>query len=124
MEDNRTFGTIIRTARLERQKQDASFSLRKFAKKIKISPTYLSKAETDEFTPPRAETIIHIADELGIDTYFLLEKAQKIHPELKKILLLKQAQLSPILRLADEMSPAQISRLTDYAKSIINGAGT
>ena len=124
MEDNRTFGTIIRSARLERRKKDASFSLRKFAKRINISPTYLSKAETDEFTPPRAETVILIAEGLGIDPYFLLEKARKIHPDLKKILLLKQVQLSPILRLADKMSPDQISRLTDYAKSIINGAGT
>lgn len=37
---------------------------------------------------------------------------------------MKQLQPSPILRLVDEMSPTHISRLTDYAKSIIIGEGT
>ena len=67
--DNETFGSLVRRTRLEHRKSNKDFSLRKFAAKVGLSPTYLSKAETDEFTPPRAETVIKIAEELGIDKY-------------------------------------------------------
>ena len=42
----KTFGTTIRDLREAQQ-----ISLRKFADKVGISPTYLSKIERDEFPP-------------------------------------------------------------------------
>ena len=56
------FGATIRTLREEQQ-----ISLRKFAGKVGISPTYLSKIERDEFPPPGEDTVKTIAEALGQD---------------------------------------------------------
>lgn len=108
MDDCRTFGQIVREARLERRKNNPDFSLRKFAVRVGISPTYLSKAETDEFTPPRAEKVVKIAEELGLDKYFLLTKANHIEPNLKRILLERQEILSELIQIASEIPAEKI----------------
>lgn len=114
--DNETFGSLVRRTRLEHRKSNKDFSLRKFAEKVGLSPTYLSKAETDEFTPPRAETVIKIAEELGIDKYVLLEKAGRIDPSLKEILLRKQGALKDLLQLIGSFDAQQIQEIFFYAQ--------
>lgn len=109
--DNETFGSLVRRTRLEQRKSNKDFSLRKFAEKVGLSLTCLSKAETDEFTPPRAETIIKIAEELGIDKYVLLEKAGRIDPSLKEILLRKQGALKDLLQLIGSFDAQQIQEI-------------
>ena len=114
--DNETFGSLVRRIRLEHRKSNKDFSLRKFAEKVGLSPTYLSKAETDEFTPPRAETVIKIAEELEIDKYVLLEKAGRIDPSLKEILLRKQGALKDLLQLIGSFDAQQIQEIFFYAQ--------
>ena len=118
MDDPRTFGQIVRAARLERRKSDSDFSLRKFAFKVGISPTFLSKAETDEFQPPRAEKVVRIAEELGIDKYLLLSKANHVDPELKKILLEHQGMLFKLIQGAAELSSDQVMQLLEAMRKV------
>ena len=113
IDDKRTFGQIVRAARLNLRRTNPDFSLRKFAVRVGISPTYLSKAETDEFQPPRAEKVVRIAEELGIDKYVLLSKANHVAPELKTILLKRQSELSELILLVSDMPTKQISALVE-----------
>ncbi len=112
-DDKRTFGQIVRDTRLNLRKTNADFSLRKFAFRIGISPTYLSKAETDEFQPPRAEKVVRIAEELGINKFVLLTKANHIDPGLKAILLKRQSELAELILLVSDMSADQISVIVE-----------
>ena len=47
------FGAFIR-----RKREEKDLGLREMAKKIGISPTYLSKCERDEFPPPAEDKIV------------------------------------------------------------------
>ena len=44
------------------KRESMQISLRDFAKKIEISPTYLSKIERGEFPPPTEDRIVFIAE--------------------------------------------------------------
>ncbi len=113
--DEPTFGQLIKEARMRKRKTDSCYSLRKFAAKVGISPTYLCKAETDEFRPPRAEKVICMAEELGIDKYLLLYKANHIDPVLKSILLRRQGDLSKLILTLSDMTQEQIADITKIA---------
>ena len=57
MAGNPKFGARIRQLREARKKIDRSYSLRRFAVAVGISPTFLSKVEVGEFDPPAADKI-------------------------------------------------------------------
>lgn len=118
MDDTRSFGELIRQEREKRKIGNPDFSLRKFAGRVGISPTFLSKVETGEFDPPKAEKVIKIANELGLDCNMLLAKAKKIDPELKRIVMQKQVELASFLRTADGMSEEQLRKMTEAAEKI------
>lgn len=75
------FGSYIRQEREAR-----GISLRKFAKMLDISPTYLSKVERDE-EKPSAAMVIRIAEVLQLNKDELLGKAGKIAPDVMEIIL-------------------------------------
>ena len=54
------FGAFIR-----RQREAKDMGLREMAKKIGVSPTYLSKVERDEFPPPAEDKVRKIAAVIG-----------------------------------------------------------
>ena len=68
-----TFGEFLRE--ICSRKADASFSVRKLAARVGIEPSYLSKIERGEQSPPGEETIRKIAAELGENSDVLLALA-------------------------------------------------
>lgn len=118
MEDNRTFGEIVRQEREKRKVGNPSYSLRKFAKMVELSPTFLSKIETDEFTPPAADKIKNIAAALDLDPNMLLAKANKLDPDFKRIVTENQVELASFLRTIDGMSKAQLERMAEFAEQV------
>ena len=50
------FGAFV-----SREREAKEIGLREMAKKIGVSPTYLSKVERDEFTPPTEDKVRAIA---------------------------------------------------------------
>lgn len=69
-----TLGQRIRSKRTERD-----IGLREMARMLDISPTYLSRVETDEEkTPPSEETIKSIAKVLGEDFNLLMHLAGRV----------------------------------------------
>lgn len=68
-----TLGQVIKDARLKLR-----YGLRPVAQKLGLSPGYICQIEYDKCSPPKASTLIKIAEFLKIDTDFLLSKAGKI----------------------------------------------
>jgi hypothetical protein len=67
---SKSFGSLLR-----REREAKEIGLREMAKKIGISPTYLSKVERDEFSPPAEDKVRKIAEIIGRDPDELLALA-------------------------------------------------
>jgi transcriptional regulator with XRE-family HTH domain len=104
------FGQRVRTLRAER-----GVGLRKFARQVGISPTYLSKIERGEFPPPAEDKVIAIADALEQDRDELLAMAGRVAAELAAVVLRHPRELAAFLRAARDLSPEEIRRLTREA---------
>ncbi|MCY2928204.1 MAG: helix-turn-helix transcriptional regulator [Planctomycetota bacterium] len=100
MAGNKRFGDRIRLLREARKKEDPAFSLRKFAQAVGISPTFLSKIEKGEFTPPAPERIKKMAELLGVDADELLALANKMDPDLSDIIKDQPKAMADFLRTA------------------------
>ncbi len=118
MAGNPKFGKRIRKLREEKRKDDPTFSLRKFAERVGISATYMSKVENGEFDPPRAEKIIKMAELLGVDPDELLALAGKMDPELSVIIRDQPKAIADFLRTAREkgLTAEDIERITRNIK--------
>jgi transcriptional regulator with XRE-family HTH domain len=116
MAGNPAFGKRIRDLREARVKTDPTFSLRQFAERVGISATFLSKVERGEFDPPKAEHIITMAGLLGVDADELLSLANKVDPELEKIIKEQPTALPDLLRTVRGMSAEELRKLTERAR--------
>ncbi len=116
MAGNLKFGNRVRELREARVKTDPTFSLRQFAERVGISATFLSKVERGEFDPPRAEHIIKMAELLGVDADELLALANKVDPELEKIIREQPTALPDLLRTVRGMSAEELRKLTEQAR--------
>ncbi len=75
------FGNLIKELR---EKKD--ISQRQFAILLDITPTYLSKIERGEFSPPSEDVIKRMAEKLDYDADKLLSYADKVDAELLNII--------------------------------------
>ncbi len=65
-----TFGSIVRAERVKKR-----ISLRELARRLEISPTYLSHIEVDRVPPPMADKVTKLASELNLDASHLMKSA-------------------------------------------------
>ncbi len=100
------FGATIRALREAKQ-----ISLRKFAEKVGVSPTYQSKVERDEFPPPGEQTIRRMAQHLDQDEDLLLGLAGKVSSDLPEIVQERPQLMATFLRTASKLSDANIEKL-------------
>jgi transcriptional regulator with XRE-family HTH domain len=112
------FGELIRKLRTERENP---LTLRKFAEKVDISPTYLSKIERGDFDPPAEETIRRIASELGYDEDKLLAMAGKISSDLNDIITRNPVEMASFLRTSKGLSKEKLEQLIAKAEKLKKG---
>ncbi len=74
----KSFGQVIRELRVKHK--DYS-SLREFAKKVGLSPAYLSRIENEKEPPPSETVVERLAETLGADKYELFSYAGKVPTE-------------------------------------------
>ena len=117
MAGNPLFGSRIRELREAKLQEDPRrFTLRQFAVAVGISPTFLSKVERGEFDPPAADKIIKMAELLGVNADELLALANKVDPELEKIIKEHPQALPDLLRTVRGMSAEELRKLTERAR--------
>ena len=102
------------TVRQERERLE--IGLREMAKKIGVSPTYLSKVERDQFPPPAEDKVIAIATVLGRDRDELLALAGKVSSDLTEIILSQPRGMASFLRSASGLTAEQMAQLEARAR--------
>jgi len=107
------FGKRVRALRVER-----GLGLRKFAREVGISPTYLSKIERAEFPPPAEDKVVAIADALDQDRDELLALAGRVASDLEAVILRHPRELAALLRALADLSAAEIHGLTRMAARV------
>jgi transcriptional regulator with XRE-family HTH domain len=105
------FGAFIR-----RERESREIGLREMAKKVGVSPTYMSKVERDEFAPPAEDKVRAIAGILGYDVDDLLARAGRVSSEITDIIKSRPVELAALLRTANGLSADGIARLAEEAR--------
>jgi len=112
------FGKTVRELRVKR-----GLGLRRFARQLGISPTYLSKIERGDFPPPAEAKVVAIADALGADRDVFLAMAGRVASDLAAVIRQHPRELGRFLRLAQHLSSHQISHLAETARLELLGGG-
>ena len=100
------FGALVR-----REREAKEIGLREMAKKIGVSPTYLSKIERGEFDPPAEDKVRRIAEIIGHDPDELLALAGRVASDLTDIIRQRPRQMADFLRAAKGLTTEDIARL-------------
>jgi len=112
-----SFGGTVRRLREARK-----ISLRKFAQRVGMSPTYLSKIERSDFKPPNEEKVKAIAKALGQDTDELLALAGRVSSDLKDIIQRRPRRMAAFLRTVNGLSDEAVRRLAEEVQRKSKGA--
>ena len=93
------FGQLIRELRINQKDYN---SLREFARKVGLSPAYLSRIENQKEPPPSESIIERMAEALGIDKYELFSHAGKIPLEFLETFQKNPKSVASFMRRAQE----------------------
>ena len=110
-EGRQKFGAFIR-----REREAKEIGLREMAKKIGVSPTYLSKIERDEFPPPAEDKVRKIAAVIGQDADELLALAGRVATDLTDIIRERPRQMADFLRAAHGLTAEDMAYLARQAQ--------
>lgn len=116
------FGKRVRELRKQRRCGRPEFSLRQFAARAGISPTFLSKIETGELPPPIPEKIVRIAELLECNADELLALAGKVSPEVTRIVCERPRIHADFLRAVRSLSEDQLQAVRQVMR-VIRSAG-
>ena len=111
MAGRRSFGALVR-----REREAKEIGLRQMAKKIGVSPTYLSKVERDEFPPPAEDKVRKIAEIIGRDADELLALAGRVASDLTDIIRQRPREMADFLRAAKGLTAEDLTRLVRAAQ--------
>jgi HTH-type transcriptional regulator, competence development regulator len=111
MAGRKSFGALVR-----REREAKEIGLREMAKKIGVSPTYLSKVERDEFPPPAEDKVRKIAEIIGRDADELLALAGRVASDLTDIIRQRPREMADFLRAAKGLTADDLARLARAAQ--------
>ena len=109
-----SFGACVR-----RERESRRLGLRQMAKKIGVSPTYLSKVERDEFKPPTEDKVRAIARLIERDSDELLAMAGRVSSDVADIIRRHPVELSAWLRLSKDWSAEDVAWTTQMLVAVI-----
>lgn len=100
------FGEVLREKRMEK-----GYSLRKFAKLVGVSPTYLSQVEQMNVDPPTADRVKRMAEILGENVDEWTALAGRLTEDLPGIIQERPSELPDMLRAMQGLTPDQLRKL-------------
>lgn len=102
-----TLGTFLRERRESLRATDRRYSVRQVADRVGVQPSYLSKVERGEVSPPSEETLVKLARELDTDPDLLLAMAGKVSSDLLEVIRRRPMLFGELIR--------QLKDLPDHA---------
>ena len=106
-----TFGRFIRERRESLKREDPAYSVRRVAQRMGIQPSYLSKVERDEVSPPSEETTRKLAHELNVDSDMLLAMAGKVSTDLQDVIRKRPELFAELIRGLKEVPDHAVLRI-------------
>jgi transcriptional regulator with XRE-family HTH domain len=107
------FGAFIR-----REREAMGIGLREMARRIQVSPTYLSMVERDAMHPPSEDKVKAIAAIINCDADDLLARAGRLSAEIAEIIKRRPVELAALLRNTEELTADEIVRLARQAQKM------
>lgn len=107
----KAFGQVLRDKRMEK-----GFSLRKFARLVGVSPTYLSQVEQMNVDPPTADRVKRMAEllEENVDEWTAL--AGRLTEDLPEIIHQEPTEVPDLLRAVRGLNADQLRQLRENAE--------
>ena len=105
------FGEYIRKRREELRARDRDFSVRRVAARLGVQPSYLSKIERGEQSPPTEEKIRALAEILGEDSDVLLALAGKVSSDLREVIVRRPKLFAQLIRQMKDMPDHAVLRI-------------
>lgn len=107
------FGQWLREKRVAK-----SFSLRKFAELVGVSPTYLSHVEQGNADPPTADRVKKMAELLGENADEMIGLAGRMPEDLPEIIQRQPTEMPELLREASGLTAEQLRTLTEQIRRL------
>ena len=98
MEQDESFGSYVRAKRQLRKESDPAFSLRQVAGRVELEPSYLSKVERGDESPPSEAKICALAEVLGEDPDLLLAMAGRVSSDLRQAIVKRPRLFGELIR--------------------------
>ena len=108
-----TFGHQLRELRLNKE-----ITLRDFAKRLGVTPTYVSQIEQEYCRPPKANVVEKMAKILGQDVDEFLMLAGRVPEDLGEVLRTHPASMVTFLRSAAGLTESQIAEFARQANQL------
>jgi transcriptional regulator with XRE-family HTH domain len=99
MAERLPFGTMIR-----RQRESAQIGLRELARRVGMSPTYLSKVETDQFKPPAEDKLVAMAKELKLDPDAVIAHAGRVPADVLETIKQHPVEMATLIRTVGKLA--------------------
>jgi len=97
--------------RLRRLREARRLSVRRLARLVAVSPSYLSRIERSHVPPPSERTIARIARTLMIEADELLATAGRVPEDVGARLLRRPRLMAKLVRLADALPDEKLDEL-------------
>jgi transcriptional regulator with XRE-family HTH domain len=108
---NAEFGDYVRQRREQLLSDDPAYTLRRVAGRVGVQPSYLSKVERGETSPPSEKTILQLASDLDVDADVLLALAGKISSDLQRVIRQRPQLFGQLIRELKDMPDHAVLRL-------------
>jgi transcriptional regulator with XRE-family HTH domain len=106
-----TLGTFLRERRESLREQDRRYSVRQVAERIGVQPSYLSKVERGEVSPPSEDTLVRLARELAVEPDLLLAMAGKVSRDLLEVIRRRPLLFAELIRELKDLPDHAVLRL-------------
>ncbi|MFN3193864.1 MAG: helix-turn-helix domain-containing protein [Aureliella sp.] len=108
-----TFGCHLRQLRVEHD-----ITLRDFARRLGVTPTYVSQIEQDYCKPPKAHVVEKMAQILNQDVDEFLTLAGRLPEDLCEVIRSHPASMVTFLRSAARLTESQIAEFARQATQL------
>ena len=111
-----SLGKHIKKEREKLREGSKEYSLRRVAKRVGVTPGYLSKLESGDGAPPSEEVILKLAKELGEDPDVMLAMAGKISSRLKEAVLRRPRLFAELISTVEKLPDEAVLRVVREVK--------